>query len=522
MAIPAGDLTVLPVELIEYILTFIDGKSVAKCREVCAFFHSLVDDSAASEYSVELAKHGLKAHHSAGGSADSLQVLRKYVSGWADPASMTETHIDMLHGGLWELFGNVFAQTGSDGGLHLFRLPSPSLSIPESRWSIPIDISFRDFGMDPSQDLLILIESPTQGRRRFSSRFPIPNRTFNFHIRTVSTGEKHPLAKNPKVSVKLDIISRDTISTFAIQISGDHFGVFFNDAQGDGGFLVIWNWKTGEKEMHVSDDEMTSFVFLTDRHILICDWEDMDMCITIVDFKATSSQELSLTDLTECCHLSLPNVRARAMASIRCDPSPAWPNNDKSIPFYDDHDHLIYTISMWSADIHHYNFVVPRATILAHLDSVGGMDNFIPWEDWGETGARVLDSSLHTPPSVVWSCTTFGSKMVSFETAGEFIYCFDFNQMRVKQEIARGAPSADPNVKFAFPQEEMAVCTSDTVLTNAEHPVFTYGVKTSLPFRVRAIPITLGNGRYSVMCSQNNIIIVDSSQNAMHYRVLSF
>ncbi|KAF9004521.1 hypothetical protein BDZ89DRAFT_1080448 [Hymenopellis radicata] len=358
---------------------------------------------------------------------------------------MTETHIDMLHGGLWELFGNPL---------------------------------------------------------------PIPNRTFNFHIRTVSTGEKHPLAKNPKVSVKLDIISRDTISTFAIQISGDHFGVFFNDAQGDGGFLVIWNWKTGEKEMHVSDDEMTSFVFLTDRHILICDWE--------------AYEHLALTDLTECCHLSLPDVRARAMASIRCDPSPAWPNNDKSVPFYDDHDHLIYTISMWSADIHHYNFVVPRATILAHLDSVGGMDNFIPWEDWGETGARVLDSSLHTPPSVVWSCTTFGSKMVSFETAGEFIYCFDFNQMRVKQEIARGAPTVDPNVKFAFPQEEMAVCSSDTVLTNAEHPVFTYGVKTSLPFRVRAIPITLGNGRYSVMCSQNNIIVVDSSQNAMHYRVLSF
>ncbi len=217
--------------------------------QICIFFRTLIDDSAASEYSVELAKHGLKAHHSAGGSADSLQVLRKYASGWADPASMTETHIDMLHGGLWELFGNVFAQTGPDGGLHLFQLPSPSLSIPESKWNIPMDIPFRDFGMDPSQDVLILIESPTQGRRRFSSRFPVPNRTFNFHIRTISTGQKHPLAKNPKVSVKLDIISRDAVSTFAIQISGDYFGVFFNDAQGDGGFLVIWNWKTGEKEM---------------------------------------------------------------------------------------------------------------------------------------------------------------------------------------------------------------------------------------------------------------------------------
>jgi len=68
----------------------------------------------------------------------------------------------MIDGNLWELFGNVLAQR-SDEGQFLFRqLPSMFRDIPEKKWSITPDEprTVRDFGIDPAQDLLILVAPP--------------------------------------------------------------------------------------------------------------------------------------------------------------------------------------------------------------------------------------------------------------------------------------------------------------------------------------------------------------------------
>jgi hypothetical protein len=50
----------------------------------------------------------------------------------------------------------------SEGTLTFIRLPSDLRSIEEKVWTLgpELGLVLRDFGMDPSQDLLVLIQSP--------------------------------------------------------------------------------------------------------------------------------------------------------------------------------------------------------------------------------------------------------------------------------------------------------------------------------------------------------------------------
>lgn len=67
----------------------------------------------------------------------------------------------MSRGQVWELYGNVLAQARGPRSLAFVQLPSEIRGIVEKEWVIP-DVGFkiRDFGMDPAQDLLVLIEFP--------------------------------------------------------------------------------------------------------------------------------------------------------------------------------------------------------------------------------------------------------------------------------------------------------------------------------------------------------------------------
>lgn len=63
---------------------------------------------------------------------------------------------------LWELFGNVLAQKNVGQSFTFVQLPSAYRNIPEREWTVVVETPkrVRDFGIDPSQDLLMLIELP--------------------------------------------------------------------------------------------------------------------------------------------------------------------------------------------------------------------------------------------------------------------------------------------------------------------------------------------------------------------------
>ena len=66
---------------------------------------------------------------------------------------------DDAQGGVWELYGNVLAQAQGERTLHFKQIPSAIRGIQGTEWTIPdVGCKMRDFGMDPAQDLLVVIE----------------------------------------------------------------------------------------------------------------------------------------------------------------------------------------------------------------------------------------------------------------------------------------------------------------------------------------------------------------------------
>jgi hypothetical protein len=121
------------------------------------------------------------------------------------------------------------------------------------QWTVGTDVNIRDFGMDLFQDLVVIL-----GKEAQKCAFPstvmttvlMPfRRGRSIHLRTMSTGDPHPAAKNPNLSHELKYVQLGGMAT--IQVSNDHVGVWFwNEVIRPLGLypaheLVIWNWKTG-------------------------------------------------------------------------------------------------------------------------------------------------------------------------------------------------------------------------------------------------------------------------------------
>ena len=94
--------------------------------------------------------------------ASRLEALRKHQSSWGNLKWSRELRIPMENGGLWGLYGGILAQSTIQGTLTFTQLPSDLRSIEEKVWTLGPNLGLvvRDFCMDPSQDLLVLIEGP--------------------------------------------------------------------------------------------------------------------------------------------------------------------------------------------------------------------------------------------------------------------------------------------------------------------------------------------------------------------------
>ncbi len=104
----------------------------------------------------------------------------------------------------------------------------------------------------PSQDLFVLAESPRLSvlHALFSPRtliflIRVPNPSFQIHLCSMSSGKAHELASVP--ILKYPHCVPEYMMSFSIQISGEHLGVEFRG--NDTTELVVWNWKTGQKEL---------------------------------------------------------------------------------------------------------------------------------------------------------------------------------------------------------------------------------------------------------------------------------
>ncbi|KAK0239766.1 hypothetical protein EDD85DRAFT_823243 [Armillaria nabsnona] len=404
------------------------------------------------------------------------------------------------------LSGNVLGRSGAPGSLVFTRLPSSGHFVRQKEWSVPLPGShICSFGIDSSQNMLVLVEWPRE-----------PNPSFQIHLWSMSSGKAHELASVPILKYPHNV--PEYMMSFSIQISGDHLGIQFRDNDTTSQ-LVIWNWKTGHKELCLIGNEIRSFAFLTERHVIVAASTDTELRLLVVDFIAESSEQTLVTNVTHYLALHLPNLHPSPILvrfTIRYDPSPAWPNQDDSIPFHVHPDEILYPVALdmvQGLEEYWIIILIPRRTLLAQLRHFLTRTKEVEWSAWGPEGTRILDFRKRAGRRVVWA--TFGSRFVAFDVNRAEIDVYDFNQTTLKRKLSSGCPLqyGNPNEILRPPvgQDDPTMFVIDETVLPSDSLIFQEEVRTSLPFRARTVPAILERKHYpSLMCSLDNIVVVFS------------
>ncbi|KXN83876.1 hypothetical protein AN958_00956 [Leucoagaricus sp. SymC.cos] len=519
----------LPAELIDRILCNLDLRSLLTCKQVCKNLKQRIENGKGIQYIMELEINGLEMNPNNKWSAtDCFDCLQKYRSAWQDLEGLGEKPmvVPMRNGGLWELYGGVLAQKDREGIFHFSRLPSGIRHIEEETWQVKPDIQgIRDFGMDPSQDLLVWITAP-------SNSAPL-----SLHLRTLKKAEQHPRARH-------DVIRHDRCTAagrwhFSIKIMQDYIGLWAymrtqgdSDATHDITEFYVWNWKEDKLELDITTKSTQSFAFISDRHVVLADryvsedLETTDGYLTLIDFKAEDSTKKSLGEVSNSMKLCYPTIKDEIVYqsfNIASEPNPGWtPGQDDRAPFFVAKENRIFTVSMTLSHLEGrdkaFDHFIPLAAFKKCLTRLNtSKARSLPWSEWAPKETRMIRA---LPASEVWVCFVQGSRSIAAsyrrireEGGGQsqkfFANVYDFNQLALRREKAVGS---------VLPKHcERVDDTREALDING---IWTENVETSLPYRLYSRNISgTPLGFYYLMCTADHLVLVDSEKK--EYQVFS-
>ena len=165
----------LSAELIIMILSLLDGKSLSNCTAVrvprivryiarswgaqtCKTLHDIVSGTLELQYAIELAVAGCEDGSSDLSVAERYDRLLAHQEAWEKLDWTSEYDIPARNGGQVDINDSVLAENEDSHTLVFHRLPSQLRGVEASEWTFRVDPPIRDFAIDPSQDLLVVIE----------------------------------------------------------------------------------------------------------------------------------------------------------------------------------------------------------------------------------------------------------------------------------------------------------------------------------------------------------------------------
>ena len=266
----------LPADVLIEILSYLDYRSLSRCTSVsqvlptyvaivvykliqcCKSLFSTTLESSHLLYTLELGLNVMKDTGSGKPHAELLRLLRERRTAWED-LNWRSLSIARMSGDCqaYELVAGVFSK--SDGEeLSLHWLPS-STSDGRAIVHQSLGLSIRDFAIDTTQDLVVILEddfrlvfldlskSPTQ---EFAS--PVvwgQSRLVRLHFRTVSDNKIHPQAHKPFVDFEIprDPINSNRLWSAEIQLAEHVLALFmFKGPAESEPRALIWDWKDSE------------------------------------------------------------------------------------------------------------------------------------------------------------------------------------------------------------------------------------------------------------------------------------
>ncbi|KAF8512139.1 hypothetical protein BU17DRAFT_54214 [Hysterangium stoloniferum] len=265
----------LSKEVIVHTLKYLNFRTLINCSEACHSLHAIVQNTSCLRYNNELEITGFidTGSGSSLSIAERLEQLETIERNWATLTFRLKVGIPKPVGrNIWELFGGVFTLGTSGGrGLSYTELPSLTRRTLTCTWKHDdLGLDIRDFGIDPSQDLVVLIEVPAGPRAHQG--------VYSIHLRSMRTGDQHHCAAQPIIVCIPQPFQPGGVAryTFVIQIMGDFLGLLFQTPMPHdmrAGVAFVWNWKTGQIAIRIQSNDSFKrfdfFSFLSPRHILI-------------------------------------------------------------------------------------------------------------------------------------------------------------------------------------------------------------------------------------------------------------
>ncbi|KAF8134942.1 hypothetical protein EV363DRAFT_1322083, partial [Boletus edulis] len=494
----------LPDELTELTFNHLDVASLLICMQVCKSFCSIISGSVHLVYKIKLfASYMEDNEDSAMDTVSRLNLLQEYSRKWNDMEWSSSGSIPMVDGHCWEFSGGILAQSTYENTLSLVQLPCKLKGIPEQRWSVPFDFRIRDFTLDNSQDLIVLLELVGT----------FPNMSCNMHLRTLS-GEQHPRAAvEPIVYASASLHAE---FSFLIQICGNRVAILFYDQLGASpkNSFLVWNWPTRQQELYIHTAEFKSYAFMTEDLILAgILTPDLEPALQVLRVTAHGDPLSihSLQDISCICELQYPNLQGNVeYFLIRSEPTPTWkPPAGSGVPFYGSRRDFIFTISLrilWNETQESIVLFVPLSTLLSEVDrSHDTPRRSVHWDAWGPDGTRMI----FREPSETWVCYTYGMKFILGLRLndGHVARLYDFDPYAARKHVKTSVDSPIPWKRLAQESKPSGRCRS-----------FVEQVITRLPGRVATITLEHSNdGWDTAMIGEDHIVMVQPNSSKYGY-----
>ncbi|KAF8586079.1 hypothetical protein K439DRAFT_1632000 [Ramaria rubella] len=443
----------LPDESLVLILERLDLHDLYNCSLTCRLLHQTIRESVALQYHIHLLLAGAEDCGEASKItiADRLAELKTRQINWDNLQFRKRATLSMPEDcRVWELCGGVIAyglrSESSDNtcGLAFHELPSVSRGFIGRHWKHSnFGISIKDFTMDPTQDLVVMVGKPSSNASRDTEEEMI-------YLFSMISGEVHPLANSGTLTCRFEYNRRDTNQDYIIQIMGDTIGVLFHSRGVEcHEQLFIWNWKSGQclTDYIAHNEKMDSFCFISPRHFVLSKtyplhWESVKLPQMEV-FEFIGPGILSMSPKLVRCFLFPSMVLGNFVTSmvIRSEPPPLHPSQNHKKPFVIAPSSHVVTISMeifrqgvvGNLESDTFVLFMHRSTLLEDLE-LPLYDIFVPWRKWGPAKTRILRTDVG---EITWVCYVYGSRYIALDPfleigAGSHLRMLDFNPWPIR------------------------------------------------------------------------------------------
>ncbi|CAE6534027.1 unnamed protein product [Rhizoctonia solani] len=253
-------------EVIIHILHCCPYKTILRFSSTCKRNYEIIINSVSLRLHIELEVNGLEVVKSSAMkstqiiSSSILGELHRYRNAWLKPDLNIPVERPVGHPKVlrWELHGGAyfkayssFAPQDCPDSLQIIPLDSVLLPPP-----VKFCTKFHRFTADPSQDLAILVAAiperftadPSQDLAILVAAIPERPNYVQLHIRSLATGQPHPQARRPDLTIEFDfevsVLSNSTVC-YAPEVQGSVLAIRFDSDVKRTYEILAWDWKTG-------------------------------------------------------------------------------------------------------------------------------------------------------------------------------------------------------------------------------------------------------------------------------------